>query len=242
MTVDDSGTRKRRGKVAKGRSMKAANRPAGGRRTGETASRILEAAKDIIALHGVDALRLASISTRLEISVPAIYAHFPNGRQQLVDQVALEGVEVMQEFFPRTGGAPLEELLAGIAGLVRFYSNDRAFLRIMLLDFSSPEGHPSVAREIGKPGPFADGAFSAMYDRLDQILRALVSGGQARPVPASILLNVMLGATALNLIYPPKPRAAKQSIADTVEEIVRDLVCRYLGIVAANSPPKRDHR
>jgi len=210
-------------------------RAAAGRRPGETASRILEVAKDIIARDGVDALRLASIGERLGISSPAIYAHFPDGRQQLIDRVALEGIDGMRAFFPRTGGAALEELLGGISGLIRFYSQNRAFLRIMLLDFSSPEGHPSVAREIGRPGPFADGAFSAMFDRLTRILKSLVSSGQARPVPADILLNVILGATALNLIYPPKPRVAKQNATQSVDEIVRELVCRYLDIRAGNA-------
>jgi AcrR family transcriptional regulator len=230
-----AGSEKKRTAAPKRRLTRGDSRPAAGRRSGETASRILEVAKDIIARDGVDALRLASIGERLGISTPAIYAHFPDGRQQLIDEVALEGIDGMRALFPRTGGAAMEELLSGISGLVRFYSQNRAFLRIMLLDFSSPEGHPSVAREIGRPGPFADGAFSEMFDRLTRISRSLVSSGRARPVPADILLNVMLGATALNLIYPPKPRESKQNITKSVEDIVRDLVCRYLDIRAENS-------
>lgn len=201
-----------------------------GRPSGDTASRILEAAKDIIAREGVDALRLAAVSARLGISAPAIYGHFPGGRQELVDQVALAGLTGMQALFPRTGGAALDDLLSGISGLVRFYSDNRAFLRIMLMDFSSPEGHPSVSRAIGSPAQFADGAFSAMYGRLDEILKHLASSGQARAVPANILLNIVLGATALNLIYPPAPTEADHDIAGLVEEIVRDLVRRYLAI------------
>lgn len=222
--------------MGKARRNKAGAHATRGRPTGDTASRILQAAKDIIARDGVDALRLAKIGSQLGISSPAIYAHFPGGRQELVDRVALDGVNGMMDFFPRSGGSALDDLLNGISGLVRFYAENRAFLRIALLDFSSPEGHPSITREIGKPGPFADGAFAAMYARLDQILTSLAANGQARAVPANILLNVMLGATTLNLIYPPKMRAADRDVADTVEGIVRDLVCRYLEIPTAHRP------
>ncbi len=204
-----------------------------GRPTGGTAARILEAAKEIIARDGVDALRLATISARLGISPPASYAHFRGGRRELVARVALDGVSGMMAFFPRAGPSALDDLLSGISSLVRFYAENRAFLRIMLLDFSAPDGHPSITRGIGKPGPFADGAFSAMHARLDQILTSLVADGQARPVPADTLLNVMLGATTLNLIYPPRPRAVDHSLADDVDVIVRDLVCRYLDITDA---------
>jgi len=203
-----------------------------GRPAGDTAERILEAAKEIIAQHGVDALRLAMIGGRLGISAPAIYAHFPGGRSELIDRVAREGVNGVMAFFPRSGGSDLDDLLSGISGLVRFFADNPAFLRIMLLDFSSPEGHPSVTQEIGRPGPFAEGAFGAMYGRLDGILQGLAAADQARPVPASVLLNVMLGATALNFIYPPTSPALAPgaSVAEAVDAIVRDLVGRYLAI------------
>lgn len=202
-------------------------RPQRGRPTGDTAARILQAAKDIIAQEGVDALRLAMVGARLGISAPAIYAHFPGGRRELVDRVALDGVNGMMGFFPRAGSA-LDDLMDGVSGLVRFYAHDRAFLRIMLLDFSSPDGHPSVTREIGRPGPFADGAFAAMYGRLEQILQSLAAEGRARPVPANVLLNIMLGATTLNLIYPPTGQGG--DVEAEVTAIVRDLVRRYLEI------------
>lgn len=206
----------------------ASRRGARGRPTGDTSDRILAAARDAIARNGVDALRLTMISARLGISAPAIYAHFPGGRQELIRRIALEGVHAMMAFFPRGEAGPLHDLLQGVSGLVRFYAENRAFLRIMLLDFASPDGHPSVTREIGKPGPFEDGPFSAMYARLEAILQSLGDREEGRMAPAGVLLNVILGATALNLIYPPKDPGGDPTA--TVEQIVRDLVCRYLDI------------
>jgi AcrR family transcriptional regulator len=202
-----------------------------GRPKGDTAERILAAVKDLIAVEGVDALRLADVSAKLGISAPAIYAHFPGGRGELIDRVAQEGVRAMESFFPRTGGPALTELLQGVSGMVRFYAANRAFLRIMLLDFSSPLGHPSITREIGGPrGQAANGAFLPMFRRVDDILAGCAREGRAAEVSVPVLLNILLGATALNLIYPPQPQAQPEQITRGVEAIVRDLVVRYLGL------------
>ena len=203
--------------------------PATGRPRGDTASRILAVAKDIIARNGVDALRLAEVSAALGVSPPALYAHFPGGRGELIDRIAHEGVQGMQAFFPRTGGSAVDDLLDGVSGLVRFYADNRAFLRIMLIDFSSPEGHPSITREIGAArGSAANGAFLAMFGRLDDIIDGCARQSGTHRVSANVLLNVMIGATTLNLIYPPPE--SNPDTAAAVEAIVRDLVIRYLGI------------
>lgn len=199
------------------------------RSLGQTGTRILAEAKEIVARKGVDALRLATISSRLEISTPAIYAHFPGGRSEIVDRIALDGVDSMIAFFPRGPGTALQDLDTGISSLVQFYAANPAFLRIMLLDFSSPIGHSGIYREIGPPGPFADGAFRAMYGRLNDILRSLEASGIARAVSADVLLNLILGATALNLIYPPLMQGGTRRVSATVTtSIVRDMVNRYI--------------
>lgn len=203
--------------------------PLAGRPRGDTARRILAVAKDIIARKGVDALRLADISTALGLSPPALYAHFPGGRAELVDRIAHEGVQAMQAFFPRTARSARQDLLEGISGLVGFYADNRAFLRIMLLDFSAPEGHPSITREIGASrGQAANGAFLPMFARLDDIIAECARHDGADRVAADVLLNVVIGATTLNLIYPPRGSGPDSGAA--VEAIVHDLVLRYLGL------------
>jgi AcrR family transcriptional regulator len=202
-----------------------------GRPRGDTAERILAAATDLVAKVGVDGLRLADVGATLGISAPAIYAHFPGGRGELIDRIAQDGVRGMEAFFPRRGGPALIDLLEGVSDLVRFYAANRAFLRIMLLDFSSPLGHPSITREIGAPrGQAANGAFLPMFGRLDDILAGCAGEGRATEVSGNILLNILIGATALNLIYPPQPQARPEQITRAVEAIVRDLVVRYLGL------------
>jgi AcrR family transcriptional regulator len=202
-----------------------------GRPRGDTAERVLAAVKDLVAKEGVDGLRLADVSATLGISTPAIYAHFPGGRGELIDRIAQEGVRGMEAFFPRTGGPALMDLLQGVSGLVQFYAANRAFLRIMLLEFSSPLGHPSITREIGRPrGQAANGAFRPMFGRLDDILAGCAGEGRAADLSADVLLNILVGATALNLIYPPQPQAQPEQITSAVEAIVRDLVVRYLGL------------
>ncbi|HET6969485.1 MAG TPA: TetR/AcrR family transcriptional regulator, partial [Phenylobacterium sp.] len=209
-------------------------RPAPGRPRGNTAERILGAAKDIIAKKGLDGLRIGDVSDALGISAPALYAHFPGGRSEMIDRIAQEGLAGMQAFFPLTGAAARDDLLNGVCGLVRFYAQNRAFLRIMLLEFSSPQGHPSITREIGpRRGDAAGGAFVPMFERLEAIIAANSRRPARDPVTASTLLNVMVGAAALNLIYPPP---GHRDPAAAAERIVRDLVVRYLDLAPPAGP------
>lgn len=204
-------------------------RQASGRPRGDTADRILAVAKDIIARKGLDALRLADVSAALGMSPPAIYAHFPGGRNELVDRIAQDGVRAMQAFFPRTERSAAQDLLDGVSSLVRFYADNRAFMRIMMVEFSSPTGHPGITRAIGEVrGKAANGAFLPMFARLDDIIQACPRRPGARAITADVLLNVIVGATTLNLIYPPTE--PDLDAVGAVEAIVRDLVVRYLGL------------
>jgi AcrR family transcriptional regulator len=200
-----------------------------GRPRGDTARRILAVAKDLIARDGLDALRLADVSTALGISPPALYAHFPGGRAEMIDHIARDGVQAMQGFFPRATAWAVGDLLEGVSAVVRFFADNRAFLRIMLVDFSSPEGHPSITAQIGAArGNAANGAFLAMFGRLDDLIDGCRRQGGTHRVSADVLLNVVIGATTLNLLYPPKGLSA--DTVPAVDAIVRDLVARYLGI------------
>src|SRR5437588_8480458 len=71
-----------------------------GRPRGDTAERILATVKALVAREGVDGLRLADVGAALGISAPAIYAHFPGGRGELIDRIAQDGVRAMKAFFP----------------------------------------------------------------------------------------------------------------------------------------------
>lgn len=198
------------------------------RAPGETAASILAETRAIIAEQGVDGLRLALISERLGITAPAIYAHFPNGRSELIERIAIEAIAGMTALFPLDGReAAKDAILRGVSGLVRYFAGNTAFVRLLLLDFSSPEGHPSLTKHFGKPGEIStSGILRPMYDRLGALLKALEEDGSGRAVPANVFFNIVLGATCLNIIYPPSNKG-RASLED-IDEIVRDLADAYL--------------
>jgi AcrR family transcriptional regulator len=200
------------------------------RRSGETAASILDETRSIIAEHGVDGLRLALVGERLGITTPAIYAHYPRGRSELVERVAIQAIDGMIELFPTSPDkTPLEAILDGVSGLVRYFAENTAFVRLLLLDFSSPEGHPSITKHFGKPGELStSGILRPMYNRVGAMIDAMAANGQGRHVPAKVFFNIVLGATCLNIIYSPAPKG--RASVNEVDAIVRELAAAYLRV------------
>jgi AcrR family transcriptional regulator len=230
----DNGNMTTKVRVGAGTSRVAARRRLGAARgdlsrKAGTASRIVEATAESIGAGGVVSLRLEQIAQRLDITVPAIYAHFPGGRSELIAAVEMCALRALSELFrPRASESAQQSLTRGLRELVQLITRQPAYMRVILLDFSYPGGLPEVTRRVGRPGQAeASGLLRPMYDRLTTLL-AGATGRQPATLSPGLFFNSLLGAICLNILHPPFPGDATHNRKYDLEEEMVNLALCYL--------------
>ena len=214
--------------AVKRKKARRATSPQTGARVAGTAERIVDIAEEVVGRVGVDQLRLAEIARRLKITVPAIYAHFPGGRSELIAAIELRALDKLATLFELQSNRSTHEqsLLKGIRDLVRLIALNPAYLRVFLLDFSYPGGLPEVTRKIGPPGQAEGvGALRPMFDRLTVLLSS-VTRRSPSDLSSGLFFNCILGSICLNVLHPPfaGDRSSARQL-DLEEETVNLAMC-----------------
>jgi AcrR family transcriptional regulator len=105
-----------------------------GNRPGQLEEAILEAARDLLAKGGVDALVMRTVADRVGVSAPALY-HYFKGKQDLVDRVVRMGFERFGEYLERGGAEHRKGSLRRIHALgeayLRFALENQAYFRVI---------------------------------------------------------------------------------------------------------------
>jgi AcrR family transcriptional regulator len=102
--------------------------------TSSTETAILEAARDLLALGGIDALSMRAVAARVGVSATAIYNYFEN-KQALVQSVIASGFErfdgyLRQAVADRPAGSA-ERLEALGEAYIRFARENREYFRVL---------------------------------------------------------------------------------------------------------------
>lgn len=206
-------------------------------RESEMANRILAVAEDILGTVGVDRLRLAEIASRLNVTVPAIYAHFRGGRSELIAAIELRALHALTKLFElQSDRSPREQLVQGIRDLVRLIVDHPAHLRVFFLDWSYPGGLPAVTRRIGPPGQAESiGFLRPMYDRLAVLLSA-ITGRERKSLSSGLFFNSLFGAICVNVLYPPFAGVSPAAkVFDLEEEMLNLAMCWLKNPTAASA-------
>ena len=103
-------------------------------RAAETEASILDAARDILAEGGLDALSMRAVAARVGLSATALYNYFDN-KQALVDRVVARGFRRFESYLWRAvDGVPaggFERLRALGAAYLRFAKENERYFKIM---------------------------------------------------------------------------------------------------------------
>ena len=103
-------------------------------RAAETESSILDAARDILAEDGLDALSMRAVAARVGLSATALYNYFEN-KQALVDRVVARGFRRFENYMWRAlDGVPkggFERLRALGSAYLRFARENEQYFKIM---------------------------------------------------------------------------------------------------------------
>jgi len=185
---------------------------------------LLEHAEDLVATRGPTEFRLTDLAARLGINVSSIFSHFPQGRQEIVDELVERALPAFLDLFPETEQGDPEVLLSdGVAALVLHLADHPGQARIILLDLSQPGGLAAITRKIGTYGnSLATGGLSEMAHRFERILSRGEAAGIFRQLSVHDVFQMMLGVTLTKVIDPHIQRStAARMVVDAVLRFVR---------------------
>lgn len=160
--------------------------PSGSRRSGddasssETEAAILDAARDLIAEGGIEALSMRAVASRVGLSATALY-HYFEGKEALVDRVVTHGFRRSEEYLRRAiedlPRGSLERVAALGEAYIRFAFENRQYFKII---FAIRHDRPRAIDEV--PG---QGGYLVLRE---SVVEAMESGAIRRGDPDIVVL------------------------------------------------------
>jgi AcrR family transcriptional regulator len=188
----------------------------GKERSGETETAILEAARDLLAEGGLDAVSMRAVASKVGLSATAIYHWFQN-KEDLVDRVVLHGFRRSEAYMWKA----IEDLPPGsmdrVAALgeayIRFALENREYFKIIF------------AIQTPAPRHIDDVPGQGGYRVLRQcVVEAMEAGNIRRMEPDLVVLflwSVVHGLVTIFMACDPKELLAETGCCDDLDE--RDL-------------------
>jgi hypothetical protein len=136
------------------------------------------------------------------------------------------------QFDPSPAQAPPTALRSGLNRLVEFKMFHPAYVRLVLVDFATPEGGMYVKHAAG--GPLA-----AMHRRLRSVLRAGARTKHFRRVDAADFYRIMKAALLIRLVLPDDRLLLRRPTAAEVRAIQRWLWNIASGFLAPRPAGRR---
>ncbi|MFO7587415.1 MAG: TetR/AcrR family transcriptional regulator [Gemmatimonadota bacterium] len=146
----------------------------------ETEASILDAARDLLAAGGLDAVSMRAVASRVGLSATAIYHYFQN-KEDLVDRVVQHGFHRSEEYlrkavepFPR---GSMERVAALGEAYIRFALENRQYFKII---FAIQPEHPRAIDDV--PGR---GGYVVLRE---SVVEAMEAGAIRREDPDVVVL------------------------------------------------------
>jgi AcrR family transcriptional regulator len=188
-----------------------------------TRERILDEVERLIAVKGVQGFKLRDVAKRLKLQVPAIYKHYQN-RDDVLVEVSRRFVILLGGQFAPSRLAPPRALKAGLDGFVEFMMRNPAYVRLALVDFATPEGGAEyVKRAAGGSFQenFANGPLAPMHERLRALLRAGARTRDFRRVDATDFYRVVKASLLIRLVFPDDRPLLRSPAVRELREVQR---------------------
>ena len=200
----------------------------------ETETAILEAARNLLAEGGLNALSMRAVASQVGLSATAIY-HWFDGKEDLVDRVVQHGFQRSEAYMWKA----IEELPAGsmdrVAALgeayIRFALENREYFKIIFaIQTPTPRHIDDVP---GKGG----------YRVLRQcVIEAMDAGNIRRTDPDMVVLflwSVVHGLVTIFMACDPKEMLAETGCCDDMDEqeLTIGLFARFRDLVRVGLEP-----
>ena len=206
-------------------------RTAGDAQVSETETAILEAARDLIAEGGIEAVSMRGVAARVSLSATALYHYFAS-KEALVDRVVTHGFHRSEEYL-RKAIAPLprgslERVAALGEAYIRFALENRQYFKII---FAIRHDHPRAIDDV--PG---QGGYAVLRE---SVVEAMESGAIRQGDPDVVVLFLWAVVHGLVTIFmacdpaemldevnlcggPCEPLDATLALFERFGEIIRD--------------------
>jgi AcrR family transcriptional regulator len=197
----------------------------------EMQSRILNAARELFAKQGYDAVSMRKIAEAIEYSPTAIYVHFKD-KAELMRELCVRDFAAMQERNREVFAIadPVERIRRLGLGYIHFAVANPNHFRLMFMTKPSPEmTNLSEAEliELGKNDPNRNG-----YALLVQCVQEAIAQSRLLPhlrdpqMVAQLLWAGVHGVASLHITRPEKEKWCKWSGADVLGREMVDLILR----------------
>lgn len=195
-----------------------------------TRERIVAAAEDLIARHGIEGLRVKEIAARVGIRPPSLFAHF-GGRDDIVSAVVERMLRRIEALFDAPAeGTPEEEVRARTRRLVLFLIDNPADARIVLREWAQA-GAPDVERH-----DLRVRLLDKIYGRVTTVLQRGADAGRFRRLRAESFVAQLLGGILAQLAWMgwdvsghPRPLVSRAQLVRDAEDLAVALVKRRTG-------------
>src|ERR1700738_4683090 len=170
-----------------------------------TRERILDEVERLIALKGVYGFTLRDVAEPLNVRVPAIYKHYKD-RDDVLVEVSRRFITLLAQQFARNPALPpAAELRVALDRFVEFMMRHPAYVRLALVDFATPGGgmeYVKLAAGGSLKENFLEGPLAGRHARLRRLLQAGVSSGEFRQLEASDVYRVLKASLLIRLVFP----------------------------------------
>lgn len=179
---------------------------------------IVEAARDLIAEDGLDALSLRRLAGRLGVTAPALYAHLEDKRDLLKAVAEIEFGALVQRFDEVADLAPLDRIRANGRAYVAHARANPELFRVMFLF------PPDIAPLDAAGAEATPGATKAFGAAADAVQAAIDAGLLATDDPLLTALTMWSGvhgvAEVLQLGFGLPPELEEAMVDDVIERIL----------------------
>ncbi len=161
------------------------------RRHQETRQEILREARRLVEEQGAENLSMRNLAARVEFTPPALYRYFPEGKDDVLDALAMSSLELLAEHFQRVPAdlPPRERLIELSMTYLEFAREHRRELTLMLDSVSAMAGRD--LDEDGLLGP------SGVFDTIAEALAGAARAGVIKASTPEELALVFHGAWSL---------------------------------------------
>jgi AcrR family transcriptional regulator len=175
---------------------------------------ILAAARALVVQHGRSALSLRPLAARLDVTAPALYAHFESKESLLVALAEEEFSRLIVEIESSGGGAdPLDRVRAQSHAYVRYAVANPALFEI-IFEFRPAWGPaPAAAREL----PLASKAFEISAVAVTEAIRA---GELREQDPLMASLTIWAAVHGIATVVAAMPQLGDDYEAALVDSVI----------------------
>lgn len=193
---------------------------------GETAARILAAAREIVRTSGPDSLTFDAVAAKVGVSKQAVLYWFPN-KARLIEALvrpALEAESAAGQGAITSGATPSQAIRAFVGALAVFHTSDLDRFRLMYVT-------PQIGQRPGRNGQMLTTLgriHPSTTDMYDQLAVRLVEGGrygrlvEARRAAAAIhtaLLGLILRMAMADALNAPL-RARNDALVEALVDVM----------------------